>query len=121
MCVKCGLSHYQKNARVHAAERAVIYVNPATGERRTPMRADVDMPEPYKQQGFERVEIDSILKFERETGLIHEASNYAPGNEPDPIPDIQYTPPPEAVRVVAEDIAAAVASGPWTGREKLGL
>lgn len=63
---------------IHTSERAVVYVNPRTGEHRTPARADQPVPEVYRRQGYERVELDTHQKrieFERKTGLVHEASH----------------------------------------------
>ena len=53
-------------------------MNPRTGEHRTPARADQAMPEVYRRQGYERVEMDThqkLVEFERKTGLVHEASH----------------------------------------------
>ena len=63
---------------IHPSERAVVYMNPKTGEHRTPARADQIMPEVYRRQGYERMELDTHQKrieFERKTGLVHEASH----------------------------------------------
>lgn len=63
---------------IHTSERAVVYMNPKTGEHRTPARADQVMPEVYRRQGYERMELDTHQKrieFERKTGLVHEASH----------------------------------------------
>ncbi len=120
ICSKCKSLRYPKNANVHASERAVVYVNPATGERRTPPRADMAMPEVYQRQGFERVEIESMVKYEKETGVVHEATSYNPGNEPTSSdPRNTFKPDPKVVHELALDIAAAAASGPWTGADKL--
>lgn len=78
------------------------------------------MPSVYAKQGFERHEIMSMIQYEKETGVIHEATNFHPGNEPDPT----QTPEPvgapkELIRSMVDDIRAAAASGPWTGAEKL--
>lgn len=94
----------------------MIYYNPATGQRVTPPRADLPMPERYKSQGFERQEIMSMSQYERETGLVHEQTSFNSGNEG--IPTDPYLPPPppkELVEELARDIADANASGPWTG------
>jgi hypothetical protein len=58
-------------------------MNPRTGERRIPARADLQMPEVYRRQGYERVELDTHQKrndFERKTGLVHEASHFDKGS-----------------------------------------
>lgn len=119
-CAGCALPRFERHAQVHASERAVVYVNPATGERKTPARADQAMPEVYRRQGFERKEIFQMTQFEHETGLVHEASNFNPGNEMQPDRDIQEfpRPKPEVIKAIAEDVAAAASSGPWTGHDK---
>ena len=76
------------------------------------------MPDRYVEAGFERREIDSMLAWEREAGVVHEATNFAPGNEPmsqEKLPE----PNPEARKAVIDDIVAAVNSGPWTGQERI--
>ena len=100
---------------MHSSERAVVYYNPATGEHRTPARADVPMPEVYQRQGFERRELLSMLSWEKESGVVHEATNFNAGNEPETDRDVPYKPDPKVVHELAKDIAAANASGPWTG------
>ena len=58
-------------------------MNPKTGEHRTPARADQVMPEVYRRQGYERMELDTHQKrieFERKTGLVHEASHCDKGS-----------------------------------------
>ena len=90
-----------------------MYYNPLTGEHKTPPRADMPMPERYVEAGFERREIDGMLAWEREAGVVHEATNFSPGNEP--VSQEQLPQPSlEARKAVIEDIRAAVASGPWT-------
>jgi hypothetical protein len=112
-CSRCGFNRFQPNAQIHASDRAVIYYNPATGEHRTPPRADLPIPEVYKNQGFERKEIMSMIAYEKETGIIHEASNFNTGNEP--MPESPATQPDKrSIEVVAEDMREAMASGPWT-------
>jgi hypothetical protein len=75
---------FSSGSKVHSSERAVIYRNPQTGEVRVPGRADRPIHPKYQAAGFtERVELDSgpkIRKFEKETGLIHESSNYDSGS-----------------------------------------
>lgn len=63
-------------------ERAVIFRNPETGEIRTPARNDADMPESYRQAGFERVEVSNHQirrELERE-GHVMEAAYYDNGS-----------------------------------------
>jgi hypothetical protein len=92
----------------------VIYYNPATGEHKTPARADLPVPEVYAKQGFERREIMSMTAYERETGLVHEATNFNNGNEPNP----EQHPTPTISKQVKEDLIddmrEAMASGPFT-------
>lgn len=115
ICHMCGASRLEKHAQVHTSERAVVYWNPATGERRTPPRADQPMPEVYARQGFERREILSMSSYERETGLVHEASNFQPGNEPSPWAEPERPATPKHVtEALIDDVRAAIASGPFT-------
>lgn len=67
---------------IHSSERAVVYMNPKTGEHRTPARADQPMPESYRRLGYERVELDTHQKrkdFEKQTGLIQEVAHFNTG------------------------------------------
>ena len=114
-CKKCHQRHRSRDAQVHQSERAVVYYNPRTGEHKTPPRADLPMPGIYAAQGFERREIQHMSSWEKEAGVIHEASNYGRGNEtrgtsPEPTPSC----PPEVTKALVEDVAAAIASGPMT-------
>ena len=95
----------------------MVFYNPSTGEHRTPARADQPMPEIYAREGFERRDIMSMTQYERETGVVHEASNFSPGNEP-------VAPEPEAPKISPEvraqlltDVREMLASGPITCRE----
>lgn len=68
---------------IHTSERAVVYMNPRTGEHRTPPRADQPMPEVYRRQGFERVEMDThqkLREFEKKTGLVQESRHFDNGS-----------------------------------------
>ena len=93
----------------------MIYTNPLTGERVVPPRADTPMPETYANRGFVRQEITNMTRFEKETGLVHEDSNFHPGNEP--IPDNTKFPQisKETKETLVNDIREAIASGPFTG------
>lgn len=113
-CIRCHLPYREHHAHIHSADRAVVYVNPVTGERRTPPRADMPMPSHYVEQGYERKEIMSMIQYEKETGVVHEASNYNDGNEPIPTEPAPPRPSRAAIEAVAEDIKEAIASGPWT-------
>lgn len=118
-CVVCGTNHVERYAQVGMAERAVVYYNPATGEHRTPPRADMMMPESYAKQGFERKEILSMTAWEKEAGVVHEPSNFNSGNE-----TFTNDPPllkkdPKLMHELAKDMADAIASGPFTGGEGL--
>jgi len=78
------------------------------------------MPQVYADQGFERHEIQSMTAWERQSGSVHEASNFNSGNEP----SVSREPErpkmsPEVVKSLATDMAAAFASGPFTGGENL--
>lgn len=100
---------------MHASERAVVYYNPATGEHRTPARADMPLPIVYSQQGFERREILNMGQWEKEANVVHEATSFHPGNEPNPTTPERPKPPKHVIEGLARDIAEANASGPWTG------
>jgi hypothetical protein len=77
------------------------------------------MPAEYARQGFERVEIMNMTRFEKESGVVHEATNFNPGNEPNTSSPRDYKPDPKMVHDLAVDIAAAAASGEWTGADKI--
>lgn len=117
VCQHGGCAHkkIERHAQVHTSDRAVIYLNPATGERRTPPRADMPMPEVYVRQGFERHEIMSMTAYEKKTGVVHEASNFSPGSEP--MPDERHpdtTCPKEVREALIRDVMDAHQSGAWT-------
>ncbi len=117
-CKSCGRDRIERRAQVHASERAVVYVNPLTGERRTPARADVPMPEVYAAQGFERHEILNMTQYEKMAGVVHESSNFYAGNE---VTAFKEPEPPKASREVTEqlvkEVQAAAISGPWTNSD----
>lgn len=75
-CSKCGTSRRERHAAVHSSERAIVFRNPRTGEVRFPATTDQPMALQYQAAGFERVSIQHMTKFERDTGRVHEASNY---------------------------------------------
>ena len=79
-CATCKVPFVEKHANVHPSERAAVWFNPHTGKHKTPPRNDIPLPEKYAQQGYERREINHMGSYERETGVIHEASNFHPGN-----------------------------------------
>lgn len=113
-CPQCGQSRFEKHASVHVSERAVVYYNPATGEHRTPPRADTPMPAVYAGS-FERREIMNMGAWEKESGTVHEATSYNPGNEPmESAPEKPVQIRPEAKRALVDDLRAAISSGPWT-------
>lgn len=115
LCAKCGTSRIEKHAQIHASERAVVYLNPMTGERRTPARADQNVPEVYARQGFERHEIMNMTDYEKRTGVVHEATNFNPGNEPSPVKEPERKGMPQAAReALINEVREAMASGPWT-------
>lgn len=114
-CVHCGHPRHERHAQVHASERSVVYYNPATGEHRTPARADQPLPEVYARQGFERKEILNMGSWERDANVVHEATSFNSGNEPMPQTPERPKPPKDVIDALARDIAEANASGPWTG------
>ncbi len=73
----------------------------------------------YQAQGYVREEIMSMVQHERETGSVHEATNFVPGNEPNP----EMTPTPSCPKEVKEalfkDIMDAHQSGNWTNDNPL--
>jgi hypothetical protein len=115
-CIKCANNRFEKYANVRASDRAVVYYNPITGEHRTPPRADQPIPEVYARQGFERKEIENISKWEKEAGVVHEATNFTAGSEPSAE---RYGVPKVDKAAVINDIRDAIASGPWTGVDNI--
>ncbi len=118
-CATCEHSLVERHAQIHASERAVVYRNPATGEIRRPPRADMPMPEAYVQQGFVREEIMSMIAHERETGSIHEQSNFSPGNEVIPTEPPPPRAPKEVIDNLVNEVRAAIQSGPFTMEQPL--
>jgi hypothetical protein len=76
VCPVCGTPRSQLR---HSA-KAVVYRHPGTNEVRYPPRNDMAMPAVYAREGFVREEIGSMSAFERDTGRVHEASNYSPSS-----------------------------------------
>lgn len=113
-CVQCSRDSIERHAQVHASERAIVYRHPVTGEIRRPPRADTPMSDNYREQGFEREEIMSMIRHERETGSVHEATNFAPGNEPSPEREVIPQCPKDVKEALIRDVMAANASGNWT-------
>jgi len=114
-CSKCHRDTIERHAQPHASERAVVYRHPVTGEIRRPARADEPMSPVYAAQGYVREEIMSMIQHEKETGSVHEASNFTSGNEP--MPEERFeTPkaPKEVVNAIIDDWRAANQSGDWT-------
>jgi hypothetical protein len=112
LCVQCNHDRIERHAQIHQSDRAVVYVNPITGERRTPARADLPLPAIYANQGFERHEILSMSQFERQTGLVHEATSFNKGNEP--TPEAPNPTPPKIKDEVMRDLVQSIAPGAWT-------
>lgn len=117
-CEKCSGRRVPVHAQVRESQRAVVYTNPLTGERRTPPRADQPIPEIYARQGFERTEIFDMSAYEKATGVVHESTNFSPGNEPSPWKEPERRPtPPEVTQALVDDLRSAIASGPFTESE----
>lgn len=115
ICPNCGHDRIERHAQVAASERAVVFRNPMTGEIRRPPRADMPMDPKYAAQGYQREEIMSMIQHEKETGSVHEASSFLPGNEP--MPDDrppQVSCPKELKESLIKDIMDAHQSGNWT-------
>jgi hypothetical protein len=72
------------------------------------------MPEVYAKQGFERMEIMSMSAYEKQTGSVHEASNFNAGNEITPLKEPEPKAPKELIDSIVDDMRQACASGPWT-------
>jgi hypothetical protein len=118
-CIKCISLRNERYANVRAADRSVVFYNPATGEHRTPARADAVLPDVYAQRGFERREIESMSKWEKEAGVVHEATSFNPGNEPVPVGKEAPGMSSATRDMVINDIRDAIASGPWTGVDSI--
>lgn len=64
-------------------DATVVYKHPRTGKVIYPGRNDQPMPERYRTQGFERVEMRSLRQidhFSEEHGVVNEAANYDRGS-----------------------------------------
>jgi hypothetical protein len=116
----CSHGRVERHAQVHSSERTVYYQHPLTGQIVRPGRADQPMHPNYAREGFERKEVLSMIAHERETGSVHEASNFAPGSEPSP-DGTPATPkaPKELINSIIDDLRAANQSGPWTMEQPL--
>ncbi len=55
----------RRNATVHPSERAVVWMNRATGSVATPPLNNVPMPLRYSANGYERVEFESLHSLDR--------------------------------------------------------
>lgn len=67
------------NAQVHSSEKVVVYRGPS-GDVKIPGRADRPMHPKLAAAGYVRETLDTVSdvrRVEKETGLIHEASNYS--------------------------------------------
>ncbi len=119
-CLGCNKDRIERHASVHQSDRAVVYRHPVTGEIRRPARADQPMPAAYADQGYVREEIMSMVQHVKETGSVHEASNFNAGSEPMP-QDRFETPkaPKEVVTAIIDDWRAAHQSGDWTMEQPL--
>jgi hypothetical protein len=65
------------DAAIHSSEKVVVYER--DGQIRIPGRGDRPMHPKYAAEGWERKVLDSIAdvrRVEKQTGLIHEQSNY---------------------------------------------
>lgn len=114
-CLECSKDRIERHANVHQSDRAVCFRHPVTGEIRRPARADEPMSPVYAAQGYVREEIMSMIQHEKETGSVHEQSNFTKYNEP--MPDERFeTPkaPKEVVNAIIDDWRAANQSGDWT-------
>lgn len=113
-CSKCTAKLHERYAQIAQSERAVVFRNPLTGEIRRPARADQPMHPKYEAQGYVREEIMSMVAHEKETGSVHESTNFNSGSEPSPTKDITPFCPPEVKEALIRDFMAAHESGAWT-------
>lgn len=70
-------------AAVHPRERVVVWRNPRTGQVAYPPSNTAEMPARYRQQGYERIEMEhasEVEKFEKEQGVTNEKLWYNSGN-----------------------------------------
>jgi hypothetical protein len=83
-----GLGHSLKGtfwtggAQIRQSEKVVVYRGPG-GDVKIPGRADRPLHPKLKAAGYVRETLDTVSdvrRIERETGLIHEASNYDSGS-----------------------------------------
>lgn len=73
-------TYWSGNAQIHQSEKVAIYRAP-DGSVSIPGRADRPMHPKMKEAGYVREELNTgadVARIEKETGLIHEASNYNP-------------------------------------------
>jgi len=56
----------------------------------------------------------SMTAWEKESGSVHEQTNFNAGNEVSCTDPVMPKPDPKVIHEIARDIAAASASGPWT-------
>jgi hypothetical protein len=64
---------------VHPSERAVVWYNPQTGKHATPGRNDVEMPQRYKDAGYQRREFATLHDLDRyckQEGLHNEKADF---------------------------------------------
>jgi hypothetical protein len=69
---------WKGDSQVRAGEKVVVYRGPQ-GDVKIPGRADRPMHPKLEAAGYQREELSTVgevRKLEKETGLIHEASNY---------------------------------------------
>jgi hypothetical protein len=95
LCSRCGLPYkigdwpicphgrpgkfWTGDANIHSSEKISVDYNPRTGVTHIPGRTDRPMHIKKIMDGFERRTLDSftdIKQFEKQTGLISEATNY---------------------------------------------
>lgn len=73
----------QNAARISGPDTLALWKHPATGKVLYPGRNDVPMPERYRQQGYERIELRSLREidsFSRRHNLVNEAAHYDRGS-----------------------------------------
>jgi hypothetical protein len=77
--IKIHTFRYKRTSAVHSSERIVVFRNPQTGEVKYPGRNDQPMPDRYRHQGYERVELSTLhdaTRFEKQHGVFNEVLHY---------------------------------------------
>lgn len=91
-CIDCRRGRYEiyygnwnrRNAvPLNDKDSVTLYKHPGTGKVVYPGRADVPMPERYRNAGYERVQLRSLRdidRFSQQHNVVNEAAHYNSGN-----------------------------------------